>query len=44
MDLLTDSMFQLFQIISLMFGKNRLYVIANAVRVFIGVSFFLNFY
>ena len=42
-DFLTDSMFQLFRIILLMFGKNRLYVIAYVMRVFVGVSFLLSF-
>ena len=42
-DLLTDCLSQFFQIILLMFGKNRFYVIANGMRMFIGVSFLLPF-
>ena len=42
-DLLTDSIFQFFRIILLMFGKNRLYVISKGMRVLYGLSFLLPF-
>ena len=40
-DSLTDSMFQFFRIILLMFGKSRLYVIVKGMRAVIDVSFLL---